>query len=35
MSTTEVGTDTTTNTPAIGTIDMRLEVVTLPVSDFD
>jgi catechol 2,3-dioxygenase-like lactoylglutathione lyase family enzyme len=35
MSMTEVGTDTTTNTPDIGTIDMKLEVVTLPVSDFD
>ena len=28
-------TDTSTEAPAVGTIDMRLEVVTLPVSDVD
>ena len=35
MSITGVSTDTPTQTPAVGTIDMKLEVVTLPVSDFD
>jgi len=35
MSITGVSTDTPTQTPAAGTIDMKLEVVTLPVSDFD
>jgi catechol 2,3-dioxygenase-like lactoylglutathione lyase family enzyme len=28
-------TDTSTDTPEVGTIDMKLEVVTLPVSDVD
>lgn len=35
MSTTDLNTDTSTETPDPATIDMRLEVVTLPVSDFD
>ena len=35
MSTTGLSIDTSTQTPAVGTIDMKLEVVTLPVSDFD
>jgi catechol 2,3-dioxygenase-like lactoylglutathione lyase family enzyme len=33
MSSTDVTTDTAT--PRAGTVDMKLEVVTLPVSDFD
>ena len=28
-------TDTSTETPEVGTIDMKLEVVTVPVSDVD
>jgi catechol 2,3-dioxygenase-like lactoylglutathione lyase family enzyme len=35
MSTTALNTDTATQTPDVGTIDMKLEVVTLPVSDFN
>ena len=35
MSGTDVNTDTSTETPEVGTIDMKLEVVTLPVSDVD
>jgi len=35
MSTTTSSTDGTPQTPDAGTIDMKLEVVTLPVSDFD
>ena len=35
MSITGVSTDTPTQTPYVRTIDMQLEVVTLPVSDFD
>jgi catechol 2,3-dioxygenase-like lactoylglutathione lyase family enzyme len=35
MSTTAVTTDTSMQTPDPGTIDMKLEVVTLPVTDFD
>jgi catechol 2,3-dioxygenase-like lactoylglutathione lyase family enzyme len=35
MSSTDVGTDTPMQTPEVGTIDMKLEVVTLPVSDVD
>jgi catechol 2,3-dioxygenase-like lactoylglutathione lyase family enzyme len=35
MSTTGVGTDTSRAVPTIGTCDMKLEVVTLPVSDVD
>ena len=35
MTTTAVSTDTSTQAPDVGTIDMKLEVVTLPVSDFD
>ncbi|HUA45492.1 MAG TPA: VOC family protein [Solirubrobacteraceae bacterium] len=35
MSHTAISTDTATHTPDVGTIDMKLEVVTLPVSDFD
>jgi catechol 2,3-dioxygenase-like lactoylglutathione lyase family enzyme len=30
-----VSTDTATGTPGVGTIDMKLEVITLPVSDID
>ena len=33
MSSTGVGTDTSTDTPEVGTVDMNLEVVTLAVSD--
>lgn len=35
MSSTGVSTDTSTGVPEVGTIDMKLEVVTLPVSDVD
>ena len=35
MSSTGASTDASTETPAAGTIDMKLEVVTLPVSDVD
>jgi catechol 2,3-dioxygenase-like lactoylglutathione lyase family enzyme len=35
MSSTGVSTDTSTEVPEVGTIDMKLEVVTLPVSDVD
>ena len=35
MSSTGVGTDTSTDTPEVGTVDMKLEVVTLAVSDVD
>ena len=35
MSTTGVGSDTESAVPTIGTCDMKLEVVTLPVSDVD
>jgi catechol 2,3-dioxygenase-like lactoylglutathione lyase family enzyme len=35
MSTTDSRTDTSTETPEVGAIDMKLEVVTLPVSDVD
>ena len=35
MSSTGVGTDTSTGTPELGTVDMKLEVVTLAVSDVD
>jgi catechol 2,3-dioxygenase-like lactoylglutathione lyase family enzyme len=35
MAGTDVGSSTSTETPEIGTIDMKLEVVTLPVSDVD
>jgi catechol 2,3-dioxygenase-like lactoylglutathione lyase family enzyme len=35
MSSTGVGTDTSTGTAAVGTVDMKLEVVTLAVSDVD
>ena len=35
MASTGVGSATSTGTPEIGTIDMKLEVVTLPVSDVD
>ena len=34
MSTTDIGTGTSSNSE-VGTIDMKLEVVTLPVSDVD
>jgi catechol 2,3-dioxygenase-like lactoylglutathione lyase family enzyme len=35
MSSAGVGTDTSTGTPEVGTVDMKLEVVTLAVSDVD
>ena len=35
MSSTDASTDTSTKAPAAGTIDMKLEVVTLAVSDVD
>jgi catechol 2,3-dioxygenase-like lactoylglutathione lyase family enzyme len=35
MSSTGVGTDTSTTAPEVGTVDMKLEVVTLAVSDVD
>jgi catechol 2,3-dioxygenase-like lactoylglutathione lyase family enzyme len=35
MSSTDASTETSTEVPAAGTIDMKLEVVTLPVSDVD
>jgi catechol 2,3-dioxygenase-like lactoylglutathione lyase family enzyme len=35
MSTTGVGADPSSESPELGTIDMKLEVVTLPVSDLD
>jgi catechol 2,3-dioxygenase-like lactoylglutathione lyase family enzyme len=35
MASTDVGSGTSTEMPEIGTIDMKLEVVTLPVSDVD
>jgi catechol 2,3-dioxygenase-like lactoylglutathione lyase family enzyme len=35
MSSTGASTDTSMEIPGVGTIDMKLEVVTLPVSDVD
>jgi catechol 2,3-dioxygenase-like lactoylglutathione lyase family enzyme len=35
MSSTDVSSSTSMETPEVGTIDMKLEVVTLPVSDVD
>jgi catechol 2,3-dioxygenase-like lactoylglutathione lyase family enzyme len=35
MSSTDASSETSTETPEAGTIDMKLEVVTLPVSDVD
>jgi catechol 2,3-dioxygenase-like lactoylglutathione lyase family enzyme len=35
MSSTDVSADTSTEVPEAGTIDMKLEVVTLPVSDVE
>jgi catechol 2,3-dioxygenase-like lactoylglutathione lyase family enzyme len=35
MSSTDASTDTSTELPEVGTIAMKLEVVTLPVSDVD
>jgi catechol 2,3-dioxygenase-like lactoylglutathione lyase family enzyme len=35
MSSTGAGTDTSAEVPEVGTIDMKLEVITLPVSDVD
>ena len=35
MSSIDASTDTSTKAPDVGTIDMKLEVVTLPVSDVD
>ena len=35
MSSTGASADSSTEVPEVGTIDMKLEVVTLPVSDVD
>ena len=35
MNTTSVSSDTSSESPEVGSIDMKLEVVTLPVSDVD
>jgi catechol 2,3-dioxygenase-like lactoylglutathione lyase family enzyme len=35
MSSTDIGADTSTTTPQPGTIDMKIEVITVPVSDID
>jgi hypothetical protein len=35
MSSTDASTDSSMDTPQPGTVDMKLEVVTLPVSDVD
>ena len=35
MSSAGVGTDTATEIAEVGTVDMKLQVVTLPVSDVD
>jgi catechol 2,3-dioxygenase-like lactoylglutathione lyase family enzyme len=35
MASADVGSDTSEKTPEVGTVDMKLEVVTLPVSDID
>ena len=35
MSSSGASTDTSMETPKVGTIDMKLEVVTIPVSDVD
>lgn len=35
MSSTDASSNTSTEMPEVGTVDMRLEVVTLPVSDVD
>ena len=35
MSSTDASADSSTEVPEVGTIDMKLEVVTLPVSDVD
>jgi catechol 2,3-dioxygenase-like lactoylglutathione lyase family enzyme len=35
MSSTDVGTDTSRGTPEVSAIDMKLEVVAIPVSDID
>jgi catechol 2,3-dioxygenase-like lactoylglutathione lyase family enzyme len=35
MSSTDVSADASTATPAPGTVDMKLEVITIPVSDVD
>ena len=35
MSSTDAGSNTSTEMPDVGTIEMKLEVVTLPVSDVD
>jgi catechol 2,3-dioxygenase-like lactoylglutathione lyase family enzyme len=35
MSSTGTSSDTSMDTPQVGTVDMKLEVVTLPVSDVD
>lgn len=35
MSSVDVSTGTSTDSPEVGIVDMKLEVVTLPVSDVD
>src|SRR3954468_10381896 len=35
MSSTDAGSSNSAETPEVGTVDMKLEVVTLPVSDID
>jgi hypothetical protein len=35
MSSTETSHDPVTNTPTIATIDLKLEVIVIPVSDVD
>ena len=35
MASTDVGSSASTEMPEVGTVDMKLEVVTLPVSDVD
>jgi len=35
MSTTQMSSEHTTQTPTAGTVDLKLEVVVLPVSDVD
>ena len=35
MSSTDVSPDSATTAPGVSTVDMKLEVVTLPVSDVD
>lgn len=35
MSSTQVGSESSTDIPSVGTVDMKLEVVVVPVSDVD